>query len=169
MIFIGAVFSSFAQNHRRMHDVSTIAAPPKLDTIHYYVPDFYSANNKYARDTVFVFKCYDKHDSLIKYVEDFEQVRYYSLFKEYIDSTHTYKDNKGVRQFLPVSFIVSRYDKVGKDRWMCIQYPGNKYTELKVDRKEIVEDMMVFIDTSGDSQADLVKYYHFLRTTVVGR
>ena len=58
---------------------------------------------------------------------DYDSVRYFSLFKSYTDSTHKYKDDDGVKKFLPVSTIIKRYDRLSKDRWMTIEYPSNKY------------------------------------------
>lgn len=135
------------------------------DTISYSVPDFYYPAARVSRDTVFIFRCYDKRDSLMEFVDDYEQVRYYSEFKEYIDSFHTYKDTNGVKQFLPVSVIVRRYDRVARDRWMCISYPGNKYTELKADRSADAGATLVQIRRSN--AIDLIKVFNYYKTTVV--
>ena len=96
-------------------------------------------------------------------VEDFSKVRYYSLFKEYIDSTHTYKDKNGAKQFLPVSVIVKRYDRLGKNKWMCIEYPGNKYTELKEDITDVTETVIVRIEKVGDMKGGYIKVYNYYR------
>ena len=139
----------------------------QLDSTFYSVPDFYAASPRFSRDTMFIFRCYDKHDSLIKSVDDYEQVRYYSEYKEYTDSFHTYKDADGVKKFLPVSIIVHRYDRVSKDKWMCIEYPGNKYTELRADRTEDAGSTLIFIDKTGDGVADWVKVFNYYKTNVV--
>ncbi len=158
-------FSGIAQTSK--HPIKT-GSDAQLDSTFYSVPDFYSASPRFSRDTMFIFRCYDKHDSLIKYVNDYEQVRYYSEFKEYTDSFHTYKDTNGVKQFLPVSTIVRRYDRVARDKWMCIQYPGNKYTELRANRAEDAGSTMIFIDKTGDGIADWVRVFNYYKTTEVG-
>ena len=137
-----------------------------LDTSFYNVPEFYFYP-KYNKDTVLIFRCYDKQDSLMTDVEDYDKVRYYSLFKEYTDSAHTYKDKNGERQYLPISVIVKRYDRLGKSKWMCIAYPGNRYTELKEDRSESVGSTMVMIDRTGDGIADWVKVYNYYKCSPV--
>jgi hypothetical protein len=125
--FIGAVFLAGGAQGQQCKD-----------TARYLVPDFYKPVPERSRDTTFKFECYNRHDSIINNVDDFERVFFYSVFKNYIDSTHTYKDARGAKQFLPVSKIVRRYDKVGKATWMCISYPANKISELKEDKMNIV-------------------------------
>lgn len=127
----------------------------KADTIRYLVPGFYTPVSLMSRDTVFQFACYDKRDSLIPKVTDFGLVQYFSLFKNYTDSTHTYKDANGIKQFLPVSVITKRYDRIGKDKWMCISYPGNQYTELKEYKNEVVRTDTIHTG----SQVAIYQYY----------
>ncbi|WP_133162652.1 hypothetical protein [Flavipsychrobacter stenotrophus] len=172
LIFVGlimmvCIISKDANGQAPKHSIKATTAA-QLDSTFYSVPDFYSASPRFSRDTMFIFRCYDKHDSLIKYVNDYEQVRYYSEFKEYTDSFHTYKDTNGVKQFLPVSTIVRRYDRVARDKWMCIQYPGNKYTELRANQTEDAGSTMIFIDKTGDGVADWVRVFNYYKTTEVG-
>lgn len=94
----------------------------------------------------------------MNYVDDYDKVKYYSLFKEYIDSFNTYKDDDGTKKFLPVSYIVRRYDRLGSTRWMSIQYPGNKYGELKDNR-----DTIVRTDTVAEN--DSIKIFRCYKTT----
>lgn len=124
------------------------------------VPEFYHYLPQYSRDTAFIFRCYDKRDSIIKEVSDYDQVKYYSLFKEYIDSFHTYKETDGTEKLLPVSYIVRRYDRLGTTKWMSIQYPLNKYTELKDER-----DVIVRTDTV--KMNDTIKIFRCYRSSAV--
>lgn len=111
-------------------------APASVAT--YLVPEFYFHQPKTIKDTTLEFLCYDNRDSLIPNVENYDDVRYYSLFKKFTDTEHTYTDKDGSKKPLPVSFIVKRYDASAKDKWMSIEYPGNKLTELKGFKNIIV-------------------------------
>jgi hypothetical protein len=134
---------------------SQVATVHPKDTGYFFVPEFYKPVPDTSRDTLFKFECYDTHDSIINKVADFEDVFYYSLFKNYTDSLHTYKDANGVKQFLPISKIVKRYDYISGGRWMCIGYPGNKYAEVKVDKNMIVKTDTIVTGT----QVEIYKYY----------
>ena len=117
----------------------------------YTVPEFYFYLPKKNKDTILEFKCYDFRDSLMHTVENYDSVRYYSLFKSFTDSAHTYKDINGERKLLPVSSIIKRYDRIGNDRWMTIEYPKNKYQELAEYKNAIVSsDTVTVIDPIND-------------------
>ena len=103
----------------------------------FLVPSFYNPINRTSRDTIFRFECYDKRFKVIANVTDYDSVRYYSVPKCYTDSFHTYNDAGGRKQFLPVSKIVKRYDRIGSS-WMCISYPSNQYQEFNEDKNIIV-------------------------------
>lgn len=134
--------------------------------IHYYnVPEFYFHEPKKNKDTTLEFLCYDDQDSLLHGFENFDTVHYLSLYKSYIDSAHTYKDNNGQMQPLPVSSIIQRYDKIGKDKWMSIEYPGNKYTELKEFKSVIVTvDSQDIVDpVTGSEQLNIYNHYKVIK------
>jgi len=132
------------------------------DIFYFSVPEFYFHWPKKDRDTIYEFLCYDDRDSLIPFVENYDSVHYYSLFKKFIDSTHTYKDDDGKRKPLPVANISKRYDKTGKDKWISVEYPENRFTELKA-----FPDAVVSIDTEAviDPVTDhtLMKIYKHYR------
>ncbi len=115
-----------------------------VTTFYFTVPEFYFHWRKKSRDTTYEFLCYDDRDTLIPFVHNFDSVRYYSLFKSFIDSTNTYRGNDGKKKPLPVSTIVKRYDRTSKDKWISVEYPSNKFTDLKGFR-----DVIVFIDTEA--------------------
>lgn len=117
---------------------STDAPGPQMNVYTFLVPEFYNYLPKQVRDTTFEFMCYDRRDSVIRNVTDYDSVRYYSVFKSFLDSTHHYKDANGKKQPLPVSTIVKRYDRLSGTRWMSVEYPGNKYQELTAYRDIIV-------------------------------
>lgn len=134
----------------------------KMDVFQYLVPQFYYSKARKTKDTTYEFFCYDKHDSLMTYVYDYDSVYYFSLYKSYTDSTHTYRDKDGVDQFLPVSSIVKRYDRVGKDKWMTIEYPANKYGELRAFKNVITAtDTERITNSKGDYT--YLKIYHYYK------
>lgn len=129
----------------------------------YFVPEFYFPKPKKVKDTTYEFFCYDVHDSLIKTVTDYDSVFYYSLYKSYPDYYHNYTDNNGNKQYLPVSSIMRRYDKVGKDKWMTIEYPGNKFGELRAFRNVYVaKDTVKVVNQNGDNIYNNIYHYYKL-------
>jgi len=141
---------------------------PQKDTVityHYTVPEFYFATPRKEKDTTFEFFCYDARDSVMPVVNDFDSVFYYSLYKSYTDSAHTYIDSAGKEQFIPVASIMKRYDRIGKKKWMTIEYPGNKYGELKEKRDIIVARDTVIIPNAngGNICQKIYSYYQLLK------
>ncbi len=134
--------------------------------ITYLFPEFYSYQSKHIKDTTWIFECYDSRDSIMKIdtVHDINEVRYFSLFKSYTDSAHTYKDSDGKKQLLPVSSILQRYDRAGKDKWISINYSHNKYTELKEFPHDVVKtDTVIITDPiTGKNQLKLYQYYKII-------
>jgi hypothetical protein len=119
-------------------------------TYHYLVPEFYFHTTRKDKDTTFEFFCYDVHDELIPSVTDFDSVFYYSEYKSFTDSAHTYIDSAGKEQLLPVASICKRFDKTGTAKWMAIEYPSNKFAMLKADKNAIVaRDTVMDYKTGG--------------------
>jgi hypothetical protein len=110
-------------------------------------PDFYSYNPIRKGDTLFRYLCYDRRDSLINVdtLQNIDLVRYISLFISYTDHDHNYKDAQGQILPLPVSKIIRRYDKLGTDKWMSIDYANNKYIELNENKSDITRTETVNI------------------------
>ncbi|MCW3122872.1 MAG: hypothetical protein JWQ38_2364 [Flavipsychrobacter sp.] len=145
------------------HDMNAIEHTPTLITEHYLVPEFYYIDSLHKGDTSFVYECYDNRDSILNMdtVQDFDQVRYISLLKKYTDHEHTYRDNDGSRKPLPVSVISKRYDKLGKNKWMSIGYPGNKYQELKEYKNDIVKIDSFMEKTPSGNEIILSIYQYY--------
>jgi len=114
----------------------------------YLVPEFFHPKIPNSADTSYMVKCYDKADSALDYWTDFDEVHYVSVFKNYKDSVHLFKDDDGKRKPLPVSLIVNRYDKVSKNKWLHIDYLRHTYTDLLEDKTVILRS-----DTLSPSQA----------------
>jgi hypothetical protein len=140
-------------------------ANPESYTHYYTVPEFYFHWPQRSRDTIFEFECYDDRDSIIPQVSNYDSVHYYSLLKKFIDSTHTYRDNDGSQKPLPVSLIVKRYDAKGKDKWICIEYPQNRFTDLKGFRDNIVRvDTEAVVDPiSGAELLNIYRHYKVIK------
>ena len=130
----------------------------------FLVPEFYYPDTLYKGDTAFSFAAYDTRDSVLNTdtVPDFARVSFLSLFKSYTDHLHTYRDNNGQQQPLPVSIIVQRYDRLGGNKWSYITYPENKYSELKEYKNEIVRTD-TFIDQYGEEHITLESIYRYYK------
>jgi hypothetical protein len=124
------------------------AAAPQTALSLLVLPEFYSSEPAYHGDTLYKYEVYDSRNEImgIDSVRDFAVVKFVSLFKSYTDRTHTYIDSGGKEQLLPVSSIITRYDRVGADGWLRVNYANNKYTKLKEFKNEIVKT-----DTSSAS------------------
>jgi len=111
------------------------------DTMYVLVPEFYELKQKGNKDTTYDLKCYDSRDSVLNSWSSFDDVHYVSIFKNYTDYKHTYRD-QGHDLPLPVSVIVTRYDKTGPGKWLGIDYATHKYRELKEDKNTIVKTVV---------------------------
>ena len=111
------------------------------DTMSVSLPEFFDIKKLNTKDTTYVVKCYDAHDSLMTSWKSFDDVHFVSVFKNYTDYEHTYKDH-GKQLPLPVSYIAYRYDKLGPHKWSSIEYATHKYTELKEEPETIVKTDM---------------------------
>ena len=132
------------------------------DTVHYLVPEFYKPMPQYVADSTFEFKCYDKEFNPIEEVVDYNDVFFYSVFRKYIDSSHTYKDAAGKKQFLPVSVIVKRYDKIGKDKWSVISYPGNQMEIYREDKSEIEQTIIMVVEKAA-AKEQFIRQFDFYK------
>lgn len=150
------------------HDMNAIEHTPVLITDNYLVPEFYYIDSLYKGDTSFVYTCYDSRDSILNMdtIQNFEQVHYISLLKNFTDHEHTYRDNDGTKKPLPVSVIAKRYDKLGVNKWMSISYPGNKYEELKENKSEIVK-VDSFMEESQSGKEMILSIYKYYKVSTV--
>ena len=132
-------------------------------TVYIYVPEFYSSSPAKIMDTTYSFECYDDRDSVIKptNIHDAKDVKFISEFKSYTDKDHPYTDADGSKKPLPVSSIIRRYDRVGEDKWMSIDYTTNKYTQLKETNTYIVRtDTVTIKDPGSDKEETLIYCYY---------
>ncbi len=129
-----------------------------------YFPEFYSHGTKH-KDTVFKFECYDSRDSILTHVKENSEIRFISVFKSYDDPVHTYVDN-GVKKALPISSIIRRYDRVGDDQWISVDYATNKVANLKEYRNQIVRsDSVIILDPINNKE--LITIYSYYKVEVL--
>jgi len=132
-------------------------------TVYIYVPEFYSSSPAKVMDTTYKFECYDSRDSILlpTQIKDAKDVRFISEFKSYTDKDHTYTDADGSKKPLPVSSIIRRYDRVGEDKWMSIDYTTNQYTQLKETSSYIVRtDTIMITDPVTNKEETLIYCYY---------
>ena len=132
-----------------------------------YVPEFYAYTPLKVNDTTYSFECYDARDSIIKstHIQDIKDVHFISMFKSYPDNEHHYTDANGVRQPLPVSSIIRRYDRVGDDKWMSVDYKTNKYTTLKETRTYVVRtDTLTITNPVNNKEESIIYCYYKVET-----
>lgn len=127
------------------------------------VPEFYFFDTTYQADTSFVCECFDARDTVINpdTIHDFGSVKYIAVYKNFIDYAHTYKDYDGKEKPLPITNIIQRYDRLGRDKWMNVSYPGNKYAELREYKNDIVR-VDTFINhnpVSNITSISICRYY----------
>ena len=131
------------------------------DNVHLlYFPEFYSPRATRHKDTVFKFECYDSRDSILKNVKENSEVRFISMFKSYDDPVNTYMD-KGVKKPLPISSIIRRYDRVGDDNWLSVDYATNKVSNLKEYRNQVIRSDSVIIVDPIDKKESITIYSYY--------
>jgi hypothetical protein len=102
----------------------------------------------------------------LQQVKENSEIRFISLFKSFDDPVHTYVDN-GVKKPLPVSSITRRYDRVGDDKWISVDYSSNKYSELKEYRNQVVRSDSIMITDPVSHKKELFAIYSYYKVDVV--
>ena len=126
-----------------------------------YFPEFYSPRERKHNDTIYKFECYDSRDSILSPIKENSEIRFISEFKSYTDPVHTYKDADGKKKQLPVSSIIRRYDRVGDDKWISVDYATNKFTELKEYRNKVVRsDSLIILDPVTNKKLTTIYSYY---------
>ena len=127
------------------------------------LPEFFEHRYRTDKDTIWEYKCYNNKDSLLSLdtLNNTDGIRYYSLFKTYTDSSHKYVDANGIKQFLPVSSIIARYDKMGTDKWMYIDYANNKFLYLKEYKSEILRSYNTVMPATKHEPGYMITYKYY--------
>ncbi len=130
-----------------------------------YFPEFYSPRATKHKDTTFKFECYDSRDTILTQVKENSEIRFISVFKSYDDPVHAYMDN-GIKKPLPVSSIIRRYDRVGDDQWLSVDYATNKVSNLKEYRNQVVRsDSLIVLDPVSNKES--ITIYSYYKVEVV--
>lgn len=107
---------------------------PITETVVYPVafPEFFSFKPRVVKDTTYTYECYTIYNDpvFLDSLKDIEGVRYISVIKTYADPANIYVDAKGNKKPLPIKTIINRYDKIGSNRWLSVDYISNKQTYL---------------------------------------
>lgn len=127
------------------------------------LPEFYTRGEKHINDTVLKYECYDATNQIIlpDTLTDYKTLRYLSLIKTYPDPIQKYKDANGTLQPLPIQKIVYRYDKVGSDKWLTVDYANNKQATFQEHTTNIVRTDTASISMlpAGNYTITICKYY----------
>ena len=113
------------------------------------LPDFIKLEDYYIKDTLITYACFNKDGDLLDKdtITTPSSIDYVSVIKKYSDPLHTYKDNDGSKKPIPTEKIFMRYDRLGSNKWMFINYASYKPVTLqefpgvitKTDTKTIVD------------------------------
>ena len=113
------------------------------------LPDFIKIEDYYIKDTLITYVCFNKDgDELEKdTITNPASIDYVSVIKKYSDPKHTYTDKDGSEKPIPTEKIFMRYDRLGSNKWMFINYASYKPVTLqefpgvitKTDTKTIVD------------------------------
>ncbi len=129
--------------------------------IYLFVPEFYSPIPKIKHDTIYEYKCFDKIDSPILFVDNFDSVRYLSIYKNYYDHNHLIinKDGNKTPQF--VSKFVYRFEKEKNNKWNKVDIQNNTTIMMETNKSRIVHiDTQSITDPfSDDLYMYIYKYY----------
>gem|GEM_PF-6248996 len=110
------------------------------------------------RDTIYRYEYYNAAHELINpdTLTEYRNLKFISLLRAYTDTEHTYKDASGVQQPLPVSRIINRYDRIGNEKWLCVDYLKNKTYSITDNIADIVKRDTV----SGNNGSYIIRSYY---------
>lgn len=113
------------------------------------LPDFIKIEDYYIKDTLITYACFNKDGDLLDKdtITTPSSIDYVSVIKKYSDPKHTYTDKDGSEKPIPTEKIFMRYDRLGSNKWMFINYASYKPVTLqefpemttKADTIEIVD------------------------------
>lgn len=123
------------------------------------LPDF-CRNQPKVGDTVKWFEFYNAaHEIMLPdSASSPRSLHFVSMLEGYTDSLHTYRDAQGKQQLLPVSRITQRYDRIGGNKWLFVNYKNNKTVTISE-----FPDETVVTDTVSSADGTMV-VRRFFRT-----
>ena len=105
------------------------------------LPDFIKIEDYYIKDTLITYACFNKDgDQLEKdTITNSASIDYVSVIKKYSDPKHTYTDKDGSEKPIPTEKIFMRYDRLGSNKWMFINYASYKPITMQEFQDEITK------------------------------
>ncbi len=121
-------------------------------------PEFYSRNERKVGDTILRYICYNAEHELINLdtTADPYTLQFVSLVQYYTHPAETYNDEKGQKRPLPIEKIIYRYDRIGENGWLTVNYRNNKSSFMKEDIDQIVRT-----ETITTPAGNTVKYEYY--------
>jgi len=113
------------------------------------LPDFIKIEDYRIKDTLITYACFSKDGELLDKdtITNSACIDYISVIKKYSDPKHTYKDKDGTEKPIPTEKIFMRYDRMGSNKWMFINYASHKPITLRESPGEITAtDTKTIID-----------------------
>lgn len=113
------------------------------------LPDFIKIEDYRIKDTLITYACFNKEGELLDKdtITMPASIDYVSVIKKYSDPKHTYKDKDGIEKPIPTEKIFMRYDRLGSNKWMFINYASHKPVTLQEFPGEITgSDAKTIID-----------------------
>lgn len=103
------------------------------------LPDFINVAGYYIKDTLITYECFDREDNLMRKdtITDPASIYYVSAIKKFSDPAHTYRDKDGTYKPTPTEQIFLRYDRMGTEKWLFIDYAKRKPAVMKEYRQQI--------------------------------
>jgi hypothetical protein len=113
------------------------------------LPDFIKIEDYRIKDTLITYACFNKEGELLDKdtITTPASIDYVSVIKKYSDPIHTYTDKDGSKKPIPTEKIFMRYDRLGINKWMFINYASHKPITLQEFPGEITgTDAKTIID-----------------------
>ena len=142
------------------------------DTLWYSMPGFLNNGDKgflnpyHHGDTEFHYEFFGSRDSLIDDQIDPDEVGFISVIKSYTDSATTFINSKGIKQFLPISIITIRYDRIDANLWKEVDYRTNRFSIMKTNcnAHNAIDPIDISIQNAGTDSMHIIRYI-FCNTT----
>ncbi|MBX2906960.1 MAG: hypothetical protein KF744_13030 [Taibaiella sp.] len=113
------------------------------------LPNFIKIEDYRIKDTLITYACFNKDGDLLDKdtVTTPSSIDYVSVIKKYSDPLHTYTDKDGTKKPIPTEKIFIRYDRLGSNKWMFIDYASHKPITLQESPSDITgTDAKTIID-----------------------
>lgn len=88
------------------------------------LPEFVKLTPYYIKDTLISYECFNRsNQKLIKdTITNPASISYISAIKKYTDPDNSYRERDGSDKPIPTEKIFLRYDRLGNDKWIFIDY-----------------------------------------------